>query len=392
MDMKTSGAWVASLTERFSKMDLYSLEYNLIWRDGSLNWSSVSAMRLEGPLIGPGVKEPLLATMLAARRRSDRMARASIGLRTSDPFANASAGQQRARGRGGGRGRNAPTSGPANRHGRSRAAQGGNAPPTPPPHPLAAIAAYDASAGEDGDGPTEAAADDGGAFGMEDELDMFDLDKELAGLLDDDLAELAETFDGDAAQDLGGAGDEASSNMAMDPTVAEQLEQDVQAALVATGLGADNAPNNEAAAETQPLGQASDAAASSGRPAEPEALPVEAVASAESDLDRAVGPSPAGYVTLGERTVGRILRGNPKGSCSVRCYRHRGCSFLITLRDAPPDAALLAWLFEVPAAGPDASSDESKALAAQHVALADRWRSKRRQKAVAKASGAGGSS
>lgn len=99
-----------------------------------------------------------------------------------------------------------------------------------------------------------------------------------------------------------------------------------------------------------------------------------------------VGPSESGYVFVDGRLAMRILRGNPKGSCSVKCYRHSSCTFLLTLKDAPPDAELIDWFFEVPAAEPGANADTPKALARKHVGLADRWRSKKKAKGGAASS------
>ena len=61
----------------------------------------------------------------------------------------------------------------------------------------------------------------------------------------------------------------------------------------------------------------------------------------------------------------------------MRCYRHPGCSVLLTLDMAPVDEELIEWCFELPAATPQMSSVDATALARQHVRLADRWQVQR---------------
>lgn len=85
----------------------------------------------------------------------------------------------------------------------------------------------------------------------------------------------------------------------------------------------------------------------------------------------------------------RVLRGNPKGSLSVRCYRHTGCSFLLSERLAPDDDDLISWAYDVPGNEPGMSTEERKALAQRHKGLADKWRPKKKAKAAAASSNIG---
>lgn len=82
--------------------------------------------------------------------------------------------------------------------------------------------------------------------------------------------------------------------------------------------------------------------------------------------------SPLAYIYLDERSGGRLLRGSPKNSMTIRCYRHPSCQWLVNLRRAPTDDVFLReWLFAV-----DTSTDavEQRALAIRHVAITrNRW-------------------
>ena len=103
---------------------------------------------------------------------------------------------------------------------------------------------------------------------------------------------------------------------------------------------------------------------------------------AEALPEGIVGPSAMGYVLHDGKSVMRILRGNPKNSMSVKCYRHPSCSFLLPLRLAPSDEDLVRWLFAVPE-DKSASAEVRKQLAGQHVALANKWKQPAARKAKA---------
>lgn len=90
------------------------------------------------------------------------------------------------------------------------------------------------------------------------------------------------------------------------------------------------------------------------------------------------GPSASGYCYSDGVRCCRIVRGMPKNSLSMRCFRHPACSFLLPLRLAPTDDELLEWLFEVEvpdrALSAAAHALEAQRLAALHIARANRWR------------------
>lgn len=241
---------------------------------------------------------------------------------------------------------------------------------------------------KDGDTQRQSAAQEGEARlqsepGEGDEYDVFDVGAELAGLMEDDLEELVETFAADAPErELGFENEGLMAEAPIDPSTAVELID--AAAVEAEGAGLGALPEGQGldAAGTTP------ATADEATAPKDDAAPTPPVAQPQSERERVNGPSPSGYVWLDGRSVARILRGNPAGSCSVRCYRHTGCSFLLSLRDTPSDADLLQWLFEVPAAAPGSSSAESKSLGRQHVALADRWRSSKKRKSASSSSNA----
>lgn len=67
------------------------------------------------------------------------------------------------------------------------------------------------------------------------------------------------------------------------------------------------------------------------------------------------------------RSVLRIQRDKPKGKCTVTCYRHRRCHFLLNLNRTPTDLDLFKWLFELPPTESSATDEEKKALTARHM-------------------------
>jgi hypothetical protein len=199
------------------------------------------------------------------------------------------------------------------------------------------------------------------------EYDNFDLEAELEDMIESDIDELAATFDepGPDAQvhepaiPLAVGGADASIGCGEDPTLLEQIVEVAEAEAEAVGLDLDADPDGIAEPPLVPLVP----------------LPPPSEAHAEGP-HLCIGPTPMGYVNLSTTSEGvlRIQRGKPRGSLSVRCYRHPACSFLMPLWQAPTDADLIAWAFEVEKAPRGMRPEDRKNLADRHMASARRFR------------------
>lgn len=369
LDMQSSGAWAEDLAGKYLSLALYQLDYIVILKAGTLLWSRVTAMHRHGILFEPGCRVPLFERELAARRQTQRLSQPSSSLLAGNPLLQRGPPQSR-----GGRGRSSTgRNRGAGRRGRGR--PGGNLQEdqdlareasarsdlgTPLGEEAAMIALGGAGEGVEGD------ADRG------DEMDVFDFEAELQGLLEVDLCELIETF---ADPGLAGASESSTDIIEQDAPVGlmESLsraaeEEAAETGLATEGLG-DQLPTGSVAA---PDGTA---ASSSAGPSMPE--PVAEPQAAAPDTSAPTGPTEMGYVYQEGRAVMRIQRGKPKNSLSVKCYKHPQCTFLLSLRVAPSDAELLQWCVAVLAPAPGASNEEAKALGRQHVRLADEWRPKK---------------
>lgn len=215
----------------------------------------------------------------------------------------------------------------------------------------------------------------------------------------DQLAELLrEIVEAEDGFDLGGEDDEASVSESEGAALAESC---MSAAVSVSGLLAGDAPlaaqvpmegtvvspaevmsqatadadvtglaDSEDATAAAVSGPSPDAPASSGADAAPPPPPPPA----EAGAPRPELPSPMGYVYLGGRSIGRVIRGKPARSLSVRCYVHTSCSFLLPLRLAPSDSEICEWLVAEPAAPPGATTAQRQAAAKRHIELAKRWR------------------
>lgn len=217
---------------------------------------------------------------------------------------------------------------------------------------------------------------------MPTELDEFDMEAELAGLLDEDIAELTASceFGGGAVETAGADTEltELGSNLAVGP--AHGLEEVVMREAEATGLNTDDGEVAEGRLAEVLLGASNAASSSSHSPAPPPPPPVASEVAVEPPEAALVGPSPQGYVQKDGRTIARILRGNPKGSLAVRCFQHPSCSFLLSLSHDPGNDALLAWCVQVPPAV-SGGGETGQALRERHIALVDQWRPAKKPKA-----------
>lgn len=377
LTIETSGRWAQHLTDKFSEMTLSRLSYELAWRDTSLNWSKVTSIERQGALCGPKVRTALFGEELTERRRQQRKIVPDAGLLSGDPLNQ----QPNARPRGRGRGQSSRHGGRGRRESKGPATDGNNT-----ERPLTIAGASPAS----GSG----AATPGGTGGNThelptmpshaqghgetphdaDEYDVFDIEHELEGLLDEEVGELQATFDaqlpGEFSADFGEAG--ASVIPTIPDEVARALEE--AASQEAGEVGLDEgaaAPDARLEAVADVMGAQPASCIGPAQPAGDEAplsiyerLSVSAV-------------SPMGYVYHAGRSILRIQRNKPRGGCSVKCYQHSQCSFLTTMAAAPSDEAIIEWAFEVPQAASGAPPSEAKALGRQHVRLAGRWKSKR---------------
>lgn len=376
--MEASGAWVAHLSEKYHRLTLYKLAYNMVWLDGSLRWSRVEQATRVGELYEPGMQGALFDRALAEQRRAQRLASSSCGLLSGDPLKQPS---MRGRGsKGGGRSqrqnrsRSRGTAQP-DLQSATRAAHGAIADEPPLNDPLPHEPSRDAET-------TEAAA--AAEIGLGEEFDLFDLDAEVAGLIGDDLDELMATYgDGPVVT----RPSDPDNEMDITGPVAEPLPHDFADRLAdeaeTAGLLEEGQGDNSAQ-ESRP---GADGAANSASPTTLGAE--EALAPPLSVWERlsVSEPSPMGYVCHEGKTILRIQRGKPRGNLSVKCYRHPGCSFLLGLARAPPDNEIVEWAFEVPPRTDGTTPAEAKAMAKQHMQLADRWRPKKGPAASSSAAG-----
>ena len=327
-------------------MDVWEAKYDVDEeQDGSLKWSRVSGVKRHGVLWEPGMASPWKPP--AAEIPGDRQDHAAYDrLLLKDPFTQPSRGS-RSRGRRGGRG----SARGGGRRGRGR---------------------VDAHAGlvDDDGAPGGLAADIGGpADRAHDGQEMDLLDHEAEEAEQEGMNELRDTYgipDGDLHAAPPGLVGHIGGDLEPDPVFpedAQDLADEVAegAADVAGGIGLE--PDDD------------------GPAAEVEVLPP--APPPEDDVWE--GPSISGYCYLGGRSVLRIQRGAPANSVTVSCYKHPSCRMCLSEARCPSNDGLKAWYHEGETPSPDATTDEKRLLAKQHMKLGmDRWSAKA-AKAKAKA-------
>lgn len=347
LDMQSSGAWAEHLADEYLSLALYQLEYIVILKGGALLWSRVTALHHKGMLLGPSCRVPLSERELAARRQAQRLVQPFGSLHAGNPFLQR--GQPLGRG---GRGRSSKASNQgAGRRGRGRQAesmQEGQG------HNPEASARLDLGVPLDDEvvriAPNVAGDSADGDADLGDEIDVFDFEAELQGLLDVDLGELVETF---AEPGLASAakGDSESNENVAPASLLESLSMAAEEEAAETGLASEGLGHQPPAEEMPaPSGTTASSSTSPSMP-EPAAEP-QAVA---PDTSMLTGPTEMGYVYQEGRVIMRVQRGKPKNSLSVKCYKHSQCTFLLSLRCAPSDEELLQWSVAVPAPPPGAS-------------------------------------
>ena len=81
---ESSGDFVVRLLDKLSEVKLYAVTYKVIEKDGSIRWSTLAALQLEGVLWQEGMTVPLFARELAESRKrarsSGRMTRLHLEL------------------------------------------------------------------------------------------------------------------------------------------------------------------------------------------------------------------------------------------------------------------------------------------------------------------------
>jgi hypothetical protein len=336
-------------------------------------------------LLTEGSTKVLFAEELTAQRKQQAKDRLAAKLKKDDPLNPRPAAPSRSRGRGGrGGGRRGA--------GRGRQARGASAVGV---GVLAdQLLEHNGDSGGDatgehiGDASSDLAAGvraDGGeqrgvlgdiyadngdyAGGLDDFADDFDLEAELALLMDEDVEELEATFSmgllGNSTKSSQDAAGEASSPAAIVMEVASAVAESIEQVGLAEGdLRIDEAEQvDKAASSWEPLAAsaASDALV---------LLPPTSV----WDRYQVTPPTPLGYSYHEGRMAFRATRGMPAGALTVRCYRHGRCTFLIPLRCDPGDEAIAEWCFSLPASPIGASGDQKAADALRHRAMSEQFR------------------
>ena len=293
------------------------MSYDVKLEDDSLSWSGITALKRIGLVYEPGLRFPLLATELSELRREARLTKSGHGLHQGDPFGTRPPKRSRGVGRGGRVGGRSVGRGRVGGRGHGLKA-GAFADPDAQQAHAGDLDGVDGTGGEHGDlgeadAPTangEASEQTDPAFvGVEglwaDGWDAFDLEGELATIMDDDAAELGATFV-DQAQEEEDIEEPADANASGSGE-----------ALVAFQHVLADAADEEAAAPG--LGDVSSSAAAAAGPG----LPSD---SAAGGFDRVMapvvptlvnphagvsGPSPLGYCTLEGETCSSDSKREP---------------------------------------------------------------------------------
>lgn len=340
----TSAEFAKELADTDLEFELCEAQYQVATDiDGSIQWSRISSFEVIGSLYQAGQAMPLKALDLQARRAEKRRGNDIKRLHGSDPLEPGQPTMKSNKGTASGRGRC------NNRNARGTASGGGSG-SSAAAQPVEDVEAYpilddlqvvEPLALHDRQRP------DGDA------MDMADLESE--GHVDSDLDEFALVYEEDphghgADQHEGdhalGVGDESAT-----------LEPGISHALGASTLGAGLGP-----------GEAEDAGAVPSEPPSAQLAPL------EQRWREITDPSALGYMYFGGRSVLRLQVGKPKGSATINCYAHPGCSALVPIGRCPSLDALKKWYFEVPRPEADASKARRKQLATEHMAIArSRW-------------------
>lgn len=351
IDTRTSDELIDGLLPKMSRMHLSRAAYDPIFPDGTLLWSRITGAEAIGELWRPGMRDILKFRTAGADQQKKANEKLMAKMRSEDPFSD-EAQRRLARGVGTrGRGSGARGRASAQRGGRGRGsatqASGCRLVGAPPDAAAEQILALENL-------PAEAPA-------QEEYLDVADDASSIQSVADMEIA-----FELPSAAPAAASGDQSQQcappgTVNPDGDVAE-VARAFAAAVVSVGLGEDC---------PAPLAQGSGGSSGSR---EPPPAPDAAASGGEELLARPVWetlppPSASGYVYSGGRMVCRIQRDKPKGSVTISCYRHRGCSLMVSQKKAPEDAAVFRWLYEVTESARDSSAEENRVLRDRHMAL-----------------------
>lgn len=380
--VEASGALARRMAQECSHITLYRPSYKILLGDGTLTWSRVTSLNKCGNLLAPGLNRPLFAEEVTAHRKLERAGRAGQPLRQGDPLAPAKPFELRPRrppvgNQGRGRGRRAHGGGDG-----PQAPETGARPATSVVRPGAVeharAAAPPLAFGSSGGGPGQASDAPAGAAELapplldDDLFDMFDIEGELGHMVDDDLEELQLTY----GQEMPAASSNIEVSVDIDdvggtPTsVLQGLAAMAHEQAEKSGLAGGEDGGQHVADGGESEAQVAGGGASGSNADEFE----QQQPLAEAPPPEFAGPTPMGYVSRNGRSFIRIQRGNLKNSLSVKCYQHSNCSFVLPLRLAPSDEALIAWGQAVPPSQRGDTNEAKKEAAKRHMSLARQFR------------------
>lgn len=371
LDMQTSDEFIFELTEALQRMTVAIAEHVSVLEGGTLMRLEIVALDNKGSLWEPGMKTPLGVAGKGKQRQPPSATQALFAqMQVGDPFDLAATSERRSV-------KTKPSTSARASRGRKRTVGGDEVMPDGEGI-TSAVPAREDGALSDGE------AHDGGATGApqganpptwwDDAPHLGDgaSADELSDWLDDVIEEVeAQGVGGHPA--VGGeptafcAGDALVGDLAPDRGErGDDLEEEAAAFAVAAAAagvsdeGVCDPLQVEEEGVEPPSAAGEPAAGSSGDGAAPPPVP--------QPWEEMVGPSPlGGYVYYQGRSVLRIQRDKPKGKCTVTCYRHRRCHFLLNLNRTPTDLDLFKWLFELPPTESSATDEEKKALTARHM-------------------------
>lgn len=200
----------------------------------------------------------------------------------------------------------------------------------------------------------------------EEEEEDMDLAAGLGEILEEEFSEIAECVEHAYEQaELIVNGSRSADPNVLDVGLVTGPHPESVATLAKEGASINAVIDDGDELEAAPSAEAASSSASAN--ADVDVVPVEEVP--KPPEERMTDPSPMGYVYEGGRSVMRIQRGKPARSVTITCYRHSRCTMLLTEARCPSDLELKRWSLAVPAAPQGCPVEESRALAAQHMAL-----------------------
>lgn len=316
--------------------------YDALDRDGNSMWSCITGLQPRGFLWAPSMPKPLGEAGIDKKLAAARAAQANLDkLSTSDPLEAETVAQTRAP-------RTRRTMAPRRAPEQSRANNvGGGGTPLlrgSPPDAIGRNVAGATGAAQDAvpepEPPTSARQDPGNDLDVEKDMDLAEA---LGDIWSDDDNSASEEQESPGLATPGDAEDaQALAEAAADPGAIPTPALEAEMAKALLDIEDDTPPRQ-----------------SRRGPRRRGAWRTSYVRGHIFELGlEAMGPcttpsSIGGYVYADGRSIMRIQRGKPAGRCTVTCYRHPACNFLLNLDKTPPDEELFAWLFAMPPAPTD---------------------------------------